>query len=153
MMNRSPLDYYNLNRFVEAQRPIYDQVCAELLSGLKLTHWIWFIFPQIKGLGSSDMSRKYSISSIAEAAAYLDHPVLGPRLFECARLVTDISSRTIKQILGPTDSAKFRSSMTLFAHATVENQVFEDALHKYFSGEVDQLTIQVLRTLGDHPEP
>ena len=153
MMNEFPSDSYNLNRFLAAQHSIYHQVCAELRSGLKLTHWIWFIFPQIKGLGSSAMSKKYSISSLEEATAYLNHHVLGPRLFECARLVTDTSDRTIKQILGPTDCEKFRSSMTLFACATAENQVFEDALHKYFSGQADQFTIQVLTTAGDQPKP
>jgi len=90
-------------------------------------------FPQIKGLGSSAMSKTYSISSLEGATAYLNHHVLAPRLFECARLVTDTSDRTIKQILGPTDCEKFRSSMTLFARATAENQVFEDALHKYLA--------------------
>ena len=144
-MNRSPYDQHTLNRFLEAQRPVYDQVLWELRSGLKMTHWIWFIFPQIKGLGTSAMSRQYSISSLEEAMAYLDHHILGPRLLECATLVTDVSDRTIKRILGPTDCEKFRSSMTLFSRAAPENQVFEAALNKYFSGQEDQLTIKILK--------
>ena len=154
-MNRAPYDQHALNRFVEAQLPVYDQVLWELRSGLKMTHWIWFIFPQINGLGSSAMSRKYAISSLEEAVAYLDHRILGPRLLECATLVTDISDRTIKRILGPTDCEKFRSAMTLFSRVTVKNQVFEAALHKYFSGQVDGLTIKILNALsetGDSPK-
>jgi len=154
-MNRAPYDQHTLNRFLEAQRPVYDQVLWELRSGLKMTHWIWFIFPQIKGLGSSAMSRQYSISSLEEAMAYLDHHILGPRLLECTALVTDVCDRTIKRILGPTDCEKFQSSMTLFSRVTSENQVFEAALHRHFSGEVDQLTIKILEGLSetrDFPE-
>ena len=148
-MIRIPNDQYNLERFFEAQRPVYDQVLWELRSGLKLTHWIWFIFPQIKGRNSSAMSRKYSISSLEEASAYMDHRIIGPRLLECATLVTDITDRTIKRILGPTDCEKFRSSMTLFSRAAAENQVFEAALNKYFSGQEDQLTIKILKELSE----
>jgi len=109
-----------------------------------MTHWIWFIFPQVEGLSSSTMSRKFAISSLEEASAYLDHPVLGARLKQCTELVINISGRTLKQILGPTDNLKFRSSMTLFAHAATENEVFETALTKYFSGGYDQLTLDRL---------
>ena len=154
-MNRAPYDQHTLNRFLEAQRPVYDQVLWELRCGLKMTHWIWFIFPQINGLSSSAMSQKYAISSLEEASAYMDHRIIGPRLLECATLVTDISDRTIKRILGPTDCEKFQSSMTLFSRATTENQIFEGALDRYFSGQVDQLTIQILEALsgtGDFPE-
>ena len=149
MMNEFPSDPYNLNRFLAAHYSVYHQVCAELRSGGKWTHWIWFIFPQIKGLGSSAMSRQYSISSLEEASAYMDHRIIGPRLLECATLVTDISDRTIKRILGPTDCEKFRSSMTLFSRAAAENQVFEAALNKYFSGQEDQLTIKILKELSE----
>ena len=148
-MIRVPDDQYNLARFLEAQHPVYDQVLWELRTGLKLTHWIWFIFPQIKGLSSSSISRKFSIASVEEATAYLDHSILGPRLVECATLVTDISDRTVKRILGPTDCEKFRSSMTLFSRATSENKVFEGALNKYFSGQVDPLTIEILNALSE----
>ena len=143
-MNNYSEDPHNLSRFVKAQDPVYDQVCLELTQGFKMTHWIWFIFPQISGLSLSETSRKFSISSLKEAVAYMNHPILGPRLIECTALLTDVSSRTIKQILGLTASMKFRSSMTLFTHATPENQLFETALLKYFSGQYDQLTIAKL---------
>ena len=137
-------DPYALQRFVDAQGRVYDQVCSELRQGLKMTHWIWFIFPQIYGFSSSATSRKFAISSLEEAAAYLDHPILGPRLRQCTKLVTQTSNRTIKQILGFTDSLKFRSSMTLFAHATTQNQVFEGAVRKYFESGYDEWTLERL---------
>jgi len=137
-------DPYHLERFVEAQNPVYDQVCWELQQGLKMTHWIWFIFPQIWGLSSSAMSRRFAITSLEEADAYLNHSVLGPRLVQCTEFVINTSGRTLKQILGPTDSMKFRSSMTLFAHTTASNEVFEVALQRYFSGRYDQLTLDRL---------
>jgi uncharacterized protein (DUF1810 family) len=130
----------NLQRFVDAQDPVYDQVCAELRAGRKRTHWIWFIFPQIHGLGSSPTAMEYAISSWEEAEAYLKHPILGPRLIECTQLMLQIEGRTIEQVLGYPDDLKFRSSMTLFAHATPDNQVFKDALEKYCRGEFDRLT-------------
>ena len=137
-------DLYNLDRFVEAQEPVYDRVCSELTQGFKKTHWIWFIFPQITGLSSSPTSRKFSISSLDEATAYLSHLILGPRLIECTNLVNNVTGKTINEILGSIDSLKFRSSMTLFAHATIENQLFNEALQKYFSGQYDQLTLDRL---------
>ena len=137
-------DPYALHRFVDAQDPVYDQVCSELRQGLKMTHWMWFIFPQIEGLSSSAMSRRFSISSLEEADAYLNHSVLGPRLIQCTEFVINTSGRTLKQILGPTDNMKFRSCMTLFAHTTTSNEVFEDALQRYFSGQYDQLTLDRL---------
>ena len=143
-MNQYPDDPYLLERFVEAQNPVYDQVCWELQQWLKMTHWMWFIFPQIEGLSSSAMSKRFAISSLEEAAAYLNHPVLGARLKQCTELVINTSGRTLKQILGPTDNLKFRSSMTLFAHAYTQNEVFETALTKYFSGGYDQLTLDRL---------
>ena len=143
-MNDRPDDYYDLYRFVEVQDPIYDQVCSELRQGLKLTHWMWFVFPQLEGLSLSATSREFAISSLEEAIAYLEHPLLGPRLRQCTELVNSTSGKTIKQILGPTDSLKFRSSMTLFAHATKENRVFESALQKFFDGQYDHLTLERL---------
>ena len=137
-------DYYDLYRFVEAQDQIYDQVYSELRQGLKLTHWMWFVFPQLEGLSLSATSRKFAISSLEEAIAYLEHPLLGPRLRQCTELVNSTSGKTIKQILGPTDSLKFRSSMTLFAHATKDNSVFESALQKFFDGQYDHLTLERL---------
>jgi uncharacterized protein (DUF1810 family) len=137
-------DCYGLRRFLEAQDPVYQQVCSELEQGLKLTHWIWFIFPQMEGLSSSTNSKRFAIASIEEAAAYLDHPVLGPRLIHCTNLVTDRSGRTIKRILGHTDSIKFRSSMTLFSIATSENEPFTNALRKFFDGRYDPFTLERL---------
>ncbi|MEO8408514.1 MAG: DUF1810 domain-containing protein, partial [Oxalobacteraceae bacterium] len=108
-------DSYNLQRFVDAQTPVYDTVCAELRAGRKRSHWMWFIFPQIEGLGSSAMARKFAIASVEEAQAYLAHPVLGPRLRQCSRFVADLDGRAIDAIFGYPDDMKFQSSMTLFA--------------------------------------
>jgi uncharacterized protein (DUF1810 family) len=134
-------DPYNLQRFLDVQGPVYERVLEELASGRKTTHWIWFIFPQIAGLGQSYMAREFAIRSRAEAEAYLNHPVLGPRLRECTRLVNQVEGHSIGEILGWPDDLKFRSSMTLFAHATADHQVFLDALRKYFGGEFDGLTL------------
>jgi uncharacterized protein (DUF1810 family) len=135
---------YDLERFVEAQADCYDQVTSELRTGRKSSHWMWFIFPQIAGLGHSEMARRYAISSLAEAADYLEHPVLGPRLRECTRLVNAVEGRSIDQILGHPDDLKFRSSMTLFAKAGGDERVFLDALEKYFGDEEDRLTLERL---------
>jgi uncharacterized protein (DUF1810 family) len=137
-------DPHNLQRFVDAQKPDYEQVCAELRAGHKRTHWIWFIFPQMKGLGRSETASYYGIASRPEAEAYLAHPVLGPRLRECTRLVNLVEGRSIDQIFGYPDNLKFRSSMTLFAATAADNQIFEDALEKYFAGEPDPRTIELL---------
>ncbi len=135
---------YDLERFVKAQNPVYERVTRELRAGTKRSHWMWFIFPQIAGLGQSDMARRYAIESLAEAAAYLEHPVLGSRLRECTELVTAIEGSSIDEILGYPDDLKFRSSMTLFAHAGPDNRVFQHALAKYFGGEEDPLTLERL---------
>jgi uncharacterized protein (DUF1810 family) len=137
-------DPYNLQRFVDAQSPVFEQVCAELRQGRKSGHWMWFIFPQIKGLGNSPLAIRFAISSRQEAEAYLNHPVLGPRLRECTRLVNLIEKRNIDQIFGYPDNLKFRSCMTLFAHSTKENQVFKDAVQKYFAREYDHATLERL---------
>lgn len=137
-------DPYDLQRFVDAQGPVFEQVRSELMEGRKRGHWMWFIFPQIKGLGHSLTTNKFAISSREEAEAYLRHPILGPRLRECTRLVILVEGRSINQIFGYPDDLKFRSSMTLFAHATSENQAFNDALQKYFGSEVDRLTLERL---------
>jgi uncharacterized protein (DUF1810 family) len=138
-------DPYNLQRFLDAQDPVYDSVCAELREGEKRSHWMWFIFPQIKGLGHSPMANKFAISSQQEAEAYLGHPVLNARLRECARLVNLVDGKSIAEILGYPDDLKFRSSMTLFAYATRDDQVFKDALKKYFRGEFDRPTLSILK--------
>jgi len=142
-------DRFNLQRFVEAQDPVYERVLAELRRGRKTSHWMWFVFPQISGLGVSGMSRRYSISSLAEARAYFRHPVLGPRLVECAQLVMAVQGKTVYDILGSTDDLKFRSCMTLFSRAAEDPGVFEQALNKYFSGEPDALTLERILELGD----
>jgi uncharacterized protein (DUF1810 family) len=139
--DRSPADPYNLRRFVDAQNPVFEEVRSELRRGLKVSHWMWFIFPQIRGLGSSPVAEEFAIGSLDEAAAYLNHPVLGPRLRDCTRLVNSVEGRSIHQIFGFPDDLKFRSCMTLFARAAEDNQVFKDALRKYFSGEPDEMTL------------
>jgi uncharacterized protein (DUF1810 family) len=138
-------DPYDLQRFVDAQDEDYEQVCAELRNGQKTGHWIWFIFPQLRGLGHSSMATKFGISSRQEAEAYLAHPVLGPRLEECTRLVNLIEDRPIVHIFGAIDAMKFRSSMTLFASVKSTKSVFSDALKKYFGGELDPLTVERLK--------
>lgn len=139
---------FNLQRFVTAQEPVYVDVCAELRAGQKASHWMWFIFPQIAGLGMSAMSRKYAISGLDEARAYLAHPMLGLRLFECTRLV-GVSGRSVADIFGSPDDMKFCSSMTLFAKAQGEG-VFSEAIEKYCGGEFDEAT---LGKLGLSPSP
>jgi uncharacterized protein (DUF1810 family) len=139
-----PSDPYDLRRFVDAQAPVFEQVRAELREGRKRSHWMWFVFPQIAGLGHSEMARRYAISSRQEAEAYLRHPVLGPRLRECTRLVTRVDGRTIGQIFGAPDDMKFRSSMTLFARSSADSAVFDEALRKYFEGQPDAATLERL---------
>lgn len=134
-------DPYDLRRFIKAQAPVYAQVCAELRASEKRSHWMWFIFPQIAGLGRSPVAKRYAISGIDEARAYLAHPILGPRLRECTQLILAVPGRTSRQILGDIDSQKFRSSMTLFARTAPEDRLFQDALDKYFAGEADEMTL------------
>lgn len=137
-------DPYHLERFVIAQNPVFEEVCSELRAGRKESHWIWFIFPQLKGLGHSHMAQNYAIGSREEAEAYARHPVLGTRLTECTRLVNAVEGRSVDEILGYPDNLKFRSSMTLFAIVTPGNGVFEQALQKYFHGALDQFTVDRL---------
>lgn len=137
-------DAFPLRRFVEAQEPVFADVLAELRAGCKSSHWMWFIFPQIEGLGHSSTARYYAIRSLDEAKAYLAHPVLGPRLRECTRLVNAVEGRSASRIFGYPDDLKFRSSMTLFAQATQDNAEFLEALRKYFAGESDHSTLQLL---------
>lgn len=139
-------DPFDLDRFVQAQNPVFGAVQAELSRGRKQTHWMWFVFPQVAGLGFSAMSQRYAIGSRAEAEAYLAHPLLGPRLIECTRLVLAVDGRTINAILGAPDDSKFRSSMTLFG-AVSDEAVFDEALAKYFAGERDDATLEILAGL------
>ncbi len=137
-------DSFDLDRFVRAQQPMYAQVISELRAGRKLSHWIWFIFPQMRGLGRSPNAEFYGIRSLDEARAYLTHPLLGPRLEECVLLVLAVRGTPIDRILSPPDDLKFRSSVTLFAQAAPENALFPQALDKYFGGRPDPLTLELL---------
>ena len=136
-------DPYDLDRFVRAQATEYDRALSELRDGEKRSHWMWYIFPQVEGLGHSPMSHRYSIKSAAEARAYLDHPVLGPRLRECAVVVRDIVGRSALEILGSPDDQKLRSCATLFA-AVSDDDAFEQVLRKYFDGQPDKETLRRL---------
>jgi uncharacterized protein (DUF1810 family) len=137
-------DPFNLERFVTAQAPVYEDVSAELKRGQKTSHWMWFVFPQIRGLGSSPTAQKFAISSAEEALAYLRHPVLGPRLRECTRLVIDVQGRSLNQIFGSPDDMKFRSCMTLFEHVAPQMGEFSEALRKYCGGKPDPRTLAIL---------
>jgi uncharacterized protein (DUF1810 family) len=137
-------DPFDLQRFVDAQDRVFPAVLSELASGRKESHWMWFVFPQIAGLGQSPTSVKFAISSLEEASAFLSHPVLGSRLRECAALTLSVESRTARQIFGPVDEMKFRSSMTLFARAAPEADVFRRCLDRYFGGAPDPATLAKL---------
>jgi uncharacterized protein (DUF1810 family) len=134
-------DSFNLERFVDVQAPIYEQVRREMAAGRKESHWMWFIFPQIAGLGQSPMSIRFAIASLDEAKAYLAHPVLGARLRECAGLTLDVEAKTARDIFGAIDEMKFRASMTLFARAAPDEDVFQRCLDKYFGGSPDPATL------------
>jgi uncharacterized protein (DUF1810 family) len=134
-------DPFDLQRFVDAQAPVYDRVRRELKVGQKQSHWMWFIFPQIAGLGQSPMSVRFAIASLDEAKAYLAHSVLGPRLWECAKLAHDVEGKTAREIFGSIDEMKFRSSMTLFARAAPGEAAFQRCLEKYFAGSPDPATL------------
>jgi len=159
-------DPYDLTRYVAAQQPVFARVCAELAAGRKQTHWMWFVFPQLRGLGSSPMAERYGIGSLEEARAYLAHPLLGERLRHCTQLVNGVDGRSAEEIFGYPDYLKFRSCMTLFAAAAGEQEgagprsaggamrgtataqgadrVFGEALARYFAGEGDPLTREAL---------
>jgi uncharacterized protein (DUF1810 family) len=133
-----------LERFVDAQAAVHDHVRSELAAGRKTSHWMWFIFPQLRGLGRSSMAQHYGIADLAEARAFLDHPVLGPRLIECARLVLAVRGRTVQQIFGSPDDLKLRSCMTLFELAAPEESVFGEVLDRYYEGVRDQATLDLV---------
>ena len=130
----------DLQRFVDAQSGTYDRALAELRAGRKTGHWMWFVFPQVAGLGRSATARHYAIADLAEARAHLAHPVLGPRLVECARALTELPGSDPVAVLGPVDAVKLRSSMTLFAHAAPDEPVFRAVLEQYFGGVEDDAT-------------
>ena len=137
-------DPHNLERFVQAQNPVYAQVCAELAAGMKTSHWMWFVFPQLKGLGRSATARHFSIASREEAEAYWQHALLGARLKECTELVLAVRGRTALQILGSPDDLKLHSSLTLFARVATDEFVFQRALDRYFGGKCDARTLELL---------
>ncbi len=144
----SNTDPYNLARFVSAQQRVYQTVREELRSGSKRSHWMWFIFPQVEGLGESSTSRYYSIKSAEEARQYLAHPVLGPRLLECSEILLSLQGSTADEIFGFPDDMKLKSSMTLFENAAGPGSVFRRVLDKYFAGQRDQRTLELLSGLG-----
>ena len=137
-------DPYDLERFVAAQNPVWDRVRAELARGRKASHWMWFAFPQLAGLGSSSTARAYAVSGLDEAQAYLAHPVLGPRLREAAELAAAVEARTASEVFGYPDDLKLRSSMTLFARAAPQVPVFTAVLDRYFGGDPDPRTLELL---------
>lgn len=137
-------DPFDLQRFVAAQDPIYDEVRAELRRGAKTSHWMWFVFPQLAALGRSGTARHFGIGSIAEARAYAGHPLLGERLRECTRLVLGVTGRSLEQIFGPVDALKFRSSMTLFERAAPDEPAFALAIQRFCGGQRDPLTLDLL---------
>jgi uncharacterized protein (DUF1810 family) len=136
-------DRFDLQRFVDAQAPVYQRVLAELRQGQKQSHWIWFIFPQLAGLGHSPMAQRFAIASRDEAVAYLEHGILGPRLRECTSLVNAVERRTIREILGSPDDLKFCSSMTLFG-AVSSDPEFADSIQKFYDGAPDRRTLDLL---------
>lgn len=140
---KSDRDDFNLERFVLAQRNVYSQVLSEIIRGRKTSHWMWFIFPQVKGLGRSYESQLYGIGDLSEARAYLAHDVLGNRLRECVSTLLRIENRTALEIFGPIDEMKLRSSLTLF-NAASEEVIFDQAIAKYFNGQTDDLTLGIL---------
>src|SRR5206468_6854398 len=134
-------DPHDLQRFIDAQRPVYARVKEELARGAKASHWMWFVFPQLKGLGRSTMAQHYGIASAQEALAYWGHPVLGPRLKECTELVNAVDGKTALQVFGSPDDLKFCSSMTLFERIVPQEPAFAQAIDKYFGGQRDARTI------------
>ena len=141
-------DPHDLQRFVAAQRTTYDRALGELQSGRKRSHWMWYVFPQLAGLGASATSRKYAIASLSEAEAYLRHPVLGARLIASAAAVLGVPGRSALEIFGTPDDMKLRSSATLFAHVSPAGSVFHRVLEKYFDGKSDEATLRLLAQLS-----
>lgn len=137
-------DPFNLSRFVEAQRPLFDRVMDELRAGRKTSHWMWFVFPQLRGLGHSEMADRFAISTLDEAQAYLEHDLLGPRLEQCVRAVLEHRGMNAKQIFGSPDDLKFRSCLTLFMCAQTGSALYQQALDQFYSGEPDRRTLLLL---------
>lgn len=138
-------DPHDLSRFVDAQRPVYDSALAEIRAGRKRSHWMWFVFPQVKGLGFSSSSEYFGIGSLAEARAFLDHPVLGARLVECTEALLAHEDRSATSIMGSPDDLKLRSSLTLFSLVEPQGSVFHRGLERFFEGQPDELTLDIVR--------
>lgn len=136
----------NLQRFIDAQSPVFDRVLQELKNGKKVSHWMWYIFPQIKGLGFSSMSQFYAIKNADEAIAYLQHPILGKRLIDCCQTILAHTDKSAEQIFGGIDSVKLKSSMTLFAQVAPNQPIFQQVLDQYFNGEKDEKTLELLKS-------
>ncbi|MDB5965220.1 MAG: hypothetical protein JWQ72_1720 [Polaromonas sp.] len=143
-MSPAPASTQTLARFLDAQDPVYAGVCAELAAGRKTSHWMWFVFPQLKGLGQSPTAKHFGIGSRQEALAYLSHPVLSARLQECTRLMLGVPGKTARDILGEPDDLKFRSCMTLFSEVAPGNPLFQQALARFFDGRPDAKTLALL---------
>ena len=141
-------DPWSLSRFVEAQAPVYERVCNELAAGRKQSHWMWFVFPQLKALGRSHTAQHYGIADAQEAKAYWQHPLLGPRLVQCAELVLAVPNRTAHDIFGSPDDLKLRSSMTLFAAVAPEAKAFQAVIERYYDGRPDAATVDLLGPTG-----
>lgn len=150
-MSNEPPDPYNLDRFVQAQASDYERALGELRAGKKRTHWIWYILPQLQGLGSSEMSTFYAIRSVAEARAYIEHPLLGPRLKECVAALNALPGVSSTQVLGDVDAAKFRSCLTLFSQVEGPDLLFSQALNRYYQGEPDRQTLVLLAAQRGEP--
>ena len=144
-------DPYNLGRFVQAQEEDYEQALSEIRSGLKRSHWMWYIFPQFEGLGVSSTSKRYSVKSVAEANAYLAHPVLGPRLVECAEAALRVEGLSAAEIFGSPGDMKLRSCATLFGFVSSEGSVFDRVIDKYFCGQRDDRTLRLIGTSHERP--
>ena len=141
------MDKYNLNRFIEAQVDSYESAMGELSRGRKSGHWIWYIFPQIDGLGSSDITKLYSIKSIEEAQAYLEHPVLGERLIESCEILLRLEDLSISDIMGFPDDLKLKSSITLFAQVSPQSSIFSEVLSKYYEDDLDQNSLKIIKRM------
>lgn len=143
-------DPYDLNRFVQAHEDDYERALSEIKSGRKRSHWMWYIFPQFDGLGFSTMSKRYSIKSVAEAKAYLSHPILGPRLTECVEAVLSVEGRSAYEIFGSPDDMKLRSCATLFASVSPKSSIFDQLLEKFFQGKRDDKTLRLLNVSSNN---
>ena len=141
------MDQYNLNRFIEAQETTYEVAMLELARGRKESHWVWYVFPQIEGLGKSDTAKFYSIKSLEEGRAYLEHPVLGPRLFEACEILLTLKDKSINEVMGFPDDLKLLSSTTLFETFSESNSVFTRIIEVYFDGERDEATLEIIKSI------